>query len=163
MNQSVTSSILLLLLIAVTSSYANPSPQSLRPSVIGITYIVRYQNTICSNADQESGTCLADAECSRRAGTAIGSCANGYGTCCSFKVSFGQTQIKYLLSIWLVICQQNCLLTSNLHSIHYQLHLNLFLVHLRWNNKPEWDSIREPTISKGWERNWHMSSDHREG
>lgn len=82
MNQSVISTILVLFLIAITSSYAQ-----YRPSVLGIGYIVRYQNTACSNADQESGTCLADAECSRRAGTNIGSCANGYGTCCSFKVN----------------------------------------------------------------------------
>lgn len=73
--------LLVLLASAVTSSVAQ-----YRPSVLGLTYIVRYQNTACSNSDQESGTCLADAECSRRAGTNIGSCANGYGTCCSFKV-----------------------------------------------------------------------------
>lgn len=81
-NQStVTSTLLVLLLIAVTSSYAQ-----YRPSVLGIGYIVRYQNTACHNNEGESGTCLADAECSRRAGTNIAPCANGYGTCCSFKV-----------------------------------------------------------------------------
>lgn len=74
--------LIVLLATAVTTSVAQYRP----PSVIGLTYIVRYQNTACSNSDQESGTCLADAECTRRAGTNIGSCANGYGTCCSFKV-----------------------------------------------------------------------------
>lgn len=83
MFRSYASTLFLLFAIAVTSSYAQFRP----PSLIGITHIVRYQNTACSNADQESGTCLADAECSRRAGTNIGTCANGYGTCCSFKVS----------------------------------------------------------------------------
>lgn len=83
MNQSFSSTVLVLFLFAVTSSYAQYRPSS----VIGLTYIVRYQNTACSNSDQESGTCLADAECNRRAGTNIGTCANGYGTCCSFKVS----------------------------------------------------------------------------
>lgn len=82
MNQSITRIALLFLMVAVASSQAQRVP-----SVLGITYIVRYQNTACSNNDQESGTCLADAECSRRAGTNIGTCANGYGTCCSFKVS----------------------------------------------------------------------------
>jgi hypothetical protein len=84
MIRSFSSTLFLLLAIAVTSSYAQFRP----PSIIGITHIVRYQNTACTNADQESGTCLADAECSRRAGTNIGTCANGYGTCCSFKVSY---------------------------------------------------------------------------
>ena len=83
MIRSLASILFLSLLIAVTSTNAQFRP----PSIIGITHIVRYQNTACSNADQESGTCLADAECSRRAGTNIGTCANGYGTCCSFKVS----------------------------------------------------------------------------
>lgn len=77
---------LFIVALAITSSEAQFRP----PSIIGITHIVRYQNTACSNADQESGTCLADAECSRRAGTNIGTCANGYGTCCSFKVCINQ-------------------------------------------------------------------------
>lgn len=82
-QQSITSTLLVLFLFAATSTYAQYRPSSM----IGLTYIVRYQNTACSNPDQESGTCLADAECTRRAGTNIGTCANGYGTCCSFKVS----------------------------------------------------------------------------
>lgn len=57
------------------------------PSVIGLANIVRYQNTACANQEGESGTCLADAECTRRVGTSIGTCAHGYGSCCSFKVS----------------------------------------------------------------------------
>lgn len=87
MNQSITSTLLLLFIFAVSSSYAQYGLSRPASSVIGLTYIVRYQNTACSNSDQESGTCLADAECTRRAGTNIGTCANGYGTCCSFKVS----------------------------------------------------------------------------
>lgn len=83
MLRPISSALLLLLAVAVSSSNAQFRP----PSIIGITHIVRYQNTACTNSDQESGTCLADAECGRRAGTNIGTCANGYGTCCSFKVS----------------------------------------------------------------------------
>lgn len=87
MIRTLASISLLLFIVAVTSTNAQFRP----PSIIGITHIVRYQNTACSNADQESGTCLADAECSRRAGTNIGTCANGYGTCCSFKFTCGGT------------------------------------------------------------------------
>lgn len=95
MNQSNICAALVLLALAVSSVSAQYRPSS----VLGLTYIVRYQNTACSNPDQESGTCLADAECSRRAGTNIGSCANGYGTCCSFKVCFAPNgSIKLLMA-----------------------------------------------------------------
>lgn len=62
--------------------------QGFRPtSMAGIVSLIRFQNTACHNENDESGTCLADAECTRRAGLSIGTCANSYGTCCSFKVS----------------------------------------------------------------------------
>lgn len=57
------------------------------PSMAGIVSLIRFQNTACHNDQEESGTCLAEAECNRRAGINIGACANGYGSCCSFKVS----------------------------------------------------------------------------
>lgn len=57
------------------------------PSMAGIVNLIRYQNTACHNDQEESGTCLAEAECYRRSGINIGSCANNYGSCCSFKVS----------------------------------------------------------------------------
>lgn len=49
--------------------------------------IVRFQNTACQGEQQDSGTCLADQECTRRGGQSVGPCASGYATCCSFKVS----------------------------------------------------------------------------
>jgi len=61
------------------------------PSLPGILSIVRFQNTACNGDNGDSGTCLADAECARRAGTGIGPCANGFGTCCSFKFTCGGT------------------------------------------------------------------------
>lgn len=50
---------------------------------------MRFQNTACNGDNGDSGTCLADAECTRRAGTSIGPCANGFGACCSFKFTCG--------------------------------------------------------------------------
>ena len=57
------------------------------PSMAALVNLLRFQNTACHNDQDESGTCLSDNECSRRAGINIGTCANGYGSCCSFKVS----------------------------------------------------------------------------
>lgn len=80
----------LLMLTAGVLAIAMPvSGQGIRgTSMAGIVSLLRFQNTACHNDQEESGTCLADAECSRRAGINIGTCANGYGSCCSFKVSF---------------------------------------------------------------------------
>lgn len=65
-----------------------------RPSLPALLAIVRFQNTPCQGEQQDSGTCLADSECTRRAGQSVGPCANGFGTCCSFKVSYHQLELK---------------------------------------------------------------------
>ena len=65
------------------------SAQRTGPSMAALVNLLRFQNTACHNDQDESGTCLSDNECARRAGINIGTCANGYGSCCSFKVSCG--------------------------------------------------------------------------
>lgn len=77
-----------LFLIALSSSVQG---QGFRPvSLPGLFSIVRFQNTAC-NVDGESGTCLAERDCSTRMGQPIGDCANGFGRCCSFKFTCGGT------------------------------------------------------------------------
>lgn len=49
--------------------------------------MMRFQNTACRGDNSESGTCLSAGDCERKGGTNSGSCANGAGACCSFKVS----------------------------------------------------------------------------
>lgn len=83
--------IVLSVLVAALAILSNcqVSVAQYRPATMaGIVNILRWQNTACASESGESGTCLADAECNRRAGINIGACANGYGACCSFKVSF---------------------------------------------------------------------------
>jgi len=58
-----------------------------RPTLPALLAMVRFQNTPCQGEQQDSGTCLSDSECTRRAGQSVGPCANGFATCCSFKVS----------------------------------------------------------------------------
>lgn len=80
--------IIALLTFGALASLAQLSEaQSRVPSMAAIVNLIRFQNTACHNDQDESGTCLAEAECFRRSGINIGSCANGYGSCCSFKVS----------------------------------------------------------------------------
>lgn len=66
------------------------------PSMAALVNLLRFQNTACHSDQEESGTCLSDNECARRAGISIGTCANGYGSCCSFKVS-GEVDFRFPL------------------------------------------------------------------
>lgn len=61
-----------------------------RPSIfnLGAAQMIRFQNTACQGDGGESGTCLTAGDCSRKGGTNSGSCANGAGACCTFKVSY---------------------------------------------------------------------------
>lgn len=60
-----------------------------RPSIFNFqaAQMVRFANTACRGDNNESGTCLSPSECERKGGTSSGACANGAGSCCSFKVS----------------------------------------------------------------------------
>ncbi|RWS10341.1 hypothetical protein B4U79_01466 [Dinothrombium tinctorium] len=79
-------------IIALLLLYAySANGQVFRPSLPGILSIVRFQNTACNGDNGDTGTCLTETDCNRRAGTAIGPCANGFGACCSFKFTCGGT------------------------------------------------------------------------
>ncbi|XP_023710755.1 uncharacterized protein LOC111866229 [Cryptotermes secundus] len=53
--------------------------------------IVQFQNQGCAASSGDNGTCLTSAECSDRGGVASGPCANGYGVCCVFLATCGQS------------------------------------------------------------------------
>lgn len=85
----MTRSSVLLLALGLVLALASSGVGSQRsgPSMAALVNLLRFQNTACHSDQEESGTCLSDNECARRAGISIGTCANGYGSCCSFKVS----------------------------------------------------------------------------
>lgn len=83
MHKQITACLALFAFIQVASAQFGG-----RPTLPALLAIVRFQNTACVGDQLDSGTCLADTECSRRAGQSVGPCANGFATCCSFKVSY---------------------------------------------------------------------------
>lgn len=88
MQASKPTNMLRLLAVGALALLALAQPaEAQRPSLPALLAIVRFQNTACMGEQQDSGTCLADSECTRRAGQSVGPCANGFATCCSFKVS----------------------------------------------------------------------------
>ena len=42
----------------------------------------RFPNDPCSATASRNGTCYTEIECTARAGTGSGSCAQGFGVCC---------------------------------------------------------------------------------
>ena len=67
---------------------------------MNIFSVVRFPNTACIGTDtnQSNGTCYTSEECSRRGGSAAGSCAGGYGVCCSCKLSI-VTNVRNFVTI----------------------------------------------------------------
>merc|ERR1711902_117294 len=60
---------------------ALPAPND-KQGRIGIFNVVKFPNDVCKGSGSMNGTCYTKEECSNRAGTASGSCAEGFGTCC---------------------------------------------------------------------------------
>uniref|UniRef100_A0A6P7FZ09 Uncharacterized protein LOC114334212 n=1 Tax=Diabrotica virgifera virgifera TaxID=50390 RepID=A0A6P7FZ09_DIAVI len=52
---------------------------------------VQLLNPECITADGSYGTCLGAQDCAQRRGTVSGPCARGYGVCCVFMATCGQT------------------------------------------------------------------------
>ncbi|KAL1517877.1 hypothetical protein ABEB36_001583 [Hypothenemus hampei] len=50
---------------------------------------VQFNNQACAGPSGETGTCVAPADCKRKGGISIGSCASGYGVCCTITVKCG--------------------------------------------------------------------------
>jgi len=52
--------------------------------------VITFPNDPC-DADTKNGTCYTSEECSNKGGTNDGSCASGYGVCCTFTLSCGSS------------------------------------------------------------------------
>jgi len=48
--------------------------------------IVRFPNAACKGSGTRNGTCYTSQECSDKKGTSAGSCADGFGVCCTFQI-----------------------------------------------------------------------------
>lgn len=53
--------------------------------------IIQFQNGPCSTASGLNGTCYTLSECTAKNGMSSGSCAGGFGVCCTFSLECGET------------------------------------------------------------------------
>lgn len=57
-------------------------------SVLSLLTLVNFPAESCPGASGNNGTCMSSEDCYRRGGTADGTCASGYGSCCVCKYFF---------------------------------------------------------------------------
>merc|ERR1719367_510544 len=84
---------LLLISIAILCFFqattAVESERSRDGKLLSLFNIVTFPNAPC-DADTKNGTCYTAEECSQKGGSNDGSCASGYGVCCTFALNCGQ-------------------------------------------------------------------------
>lgn len=67
---------------------------SVRPTsgkALSVFQVVRFPNIGCNGSSSYNGTCYTASECLNKGGTNAGSCANGFGVCCTFTLGCGST------------------------------------------------------------------------
>lgn len=85
--------------------------------LISTFQIVRFPNDVCIGSNSRNGTCYTSAECSDKSGTSSGSCADGFGVCCTFLItacgSASSENITYWTDPTTAITYGTCGLTIN--------------------------------------------------
>lgn len=63
---------------------------SRKSKILSFIQVVRFPNDVCSGTSY-NGTCYTSEQCSSKGGTSAGSCASGFGICCTFTPSCNTT------------------------------------------------------------------------
>ena len=80
---------ILLYFLTLILSLSATTNEVKKGKILNLFSVVRFPNSVCAG-DTLNGTCYSAEECSSRSGTQSGSCAGGYGVCCSFEKKCGQ-------------------------------------------------------------------------
>jgi len=78
--------VLLFLGIPLTSSLENNNDNR-NQKLISSFQIVKFPNDACVGTGTSNGTCYTTQECADKGGTSAGSCADGFGVCCTFLIT----------------------------------------------------------------------------
>ncbi|XP_059097782.1 uncharacterized protein LOC131892064 [Tigriopus californicus] len=70
-------------------SFATPTDRE--GKLLSLFQIVRFPNEPCIGQASKNGTCYTADECTSKGGTNAGTCAQGYGVCCTFTENCGAT------------------------------------------------------------------------
>lgn len=61
---------------------------------------MRFPNDVCIGSNARNGTCYTSAECSDKDGTSSGSCADGFGVCCTFVINTCGSSTSENITYW---------------------------------------------------------------
>lgn len=80
--------ICMLLIIGIPTISCSDSDDLLRnQKLISSFQIVKFPNDPCVGSADRNGTCYTSQECADKSGTSSGSCADGFGVCCTFVIT----------------------------------------------------------------------------
>jgi len=80
---------LIVLAILLFANHVSADTAEREGKFLSMFNIVRFPNDHCDAGGSRNGTCYTKEECSNKGGTEDGSCASGYGVCCTFVASCG--------------------------------------------------------------------------
>lgn len=79
------------LLVIVSTATASNNTRDGAGKTLGIFSVVKFPNDACTGSTTYNGTCYTAEECNSKSGTAAGSCASGFGVCCTFSLGCGSS------------------------------------------------------------------------
>merc|ERR1712038_628300 len=91
---------LLLVLVTPFVSCEDEAQKSREEKLISTFQIVRFPNDPCVGSNARNGTCYTSQECSDKSGTSAGSCADGFGVCCTFLIDTCGSTTSENLTAW---------------------------------------------------------------
>lgn len=68
--------------------------------LISTFQVVRFPNDGCTGSNSRNGTCYTSQECSNKGGSSSGSCADGFGVCCTFIITTCGSSSSENLTAW---------------------------------------------------------------
>jgi hypothetical protein len=93
-------SIALLLVLITPFVSCEDADGSREEKLISTFQIVRFPNDPCVGSNSRNGTCYTSQECSDKSGTSAGSCADGFGVCCTFIIATCGSTTSENLTVW---------------------------------------------------------------
>merc|ERR1711990_179234 len=82
----------LVLVVVLCRANSNKAEEIRESKLLPVFQVVRFPNDPCTvTGGPKNGTCYTAEECSNKGGTNGGSCASGFGVCCTFTLNCGGT------------------------------------------------------------------------
>jgi len=91
--------VLLSILVPLTYCLVN-AEDSKDPKLISTFQVVRFPNDACTGSNSRNGTCYTSQECTNKGGTSAGTCADGFGVCCTFIITTCGSTSSENLTVW---------------------------------------------------------------